>query len=219
MTELYDKDGQPLPMFSDEYWRRQMLKYSKLHHRQPGELVEQAYVTSKENLFFRQPRETPGWMPGGRFLNLPGSQAAIDDMQEREQYTARKARVEARNLAKKQRAALLEREKKLTRGPEPKRYMRMVERARQVRTENQERAQDGNSKGVEAPTREKLEEENRRMLEQEIERFAASRKGRRIKNMDSLMSNRILTIRKMREVKRVNPMEGDKLKIYGEPFK
>jgi hypothetical protein len=50
----------------------------------------------------RAPRETPGWRPGGRFLFHADGQSMIEDMQEREQYAARKARAKARQVAERE---------------------------------------------------------------------------------------------------------------------
>lgn len=219
-SNLVDNHGNRLPMFSNEFWAFKQDEYLYLHHELPGEQMSEAAVLPRESIFFRAPRETPGWRPGGRFLYHASGQSSVEDMQEREQYAARKARAKAREVAAKQKQVLLEREKKLTRGAEPKRFLRLAESARYVRQQQDDRhadASDRDRQGAQAPSRQQLQEESRVQLEADVEDWRLGR-GKRVVGANEMAAERLRVLRAMRAEKPENPLLMPEMRTDGVTY-
>lgn len=96
-SRLKDKSGNLIPYPTDSWVQDKKRSFQHLHHEVAADkIAKRPVVSTLEHGLFRKPREHPGWFPGGRFLFAMGREETIEDMQDRENYQARKSRSRAR---------------------------------------------------------------------------------------------------------------------------
>jgi len=154
MSRLVGRDGYLLPFATNEFHMHKEAQLHRLHHQETGineDLIDD--YRDNENLFFRPPRECPGWLPGGRHLGQPDAKEAIKELQAREDAKARKARQSMRKQASVDAKKQADRRSKFGAGRTLMRFDDTVTTVRAERAVKTEQNLDLGAQGKKAPTR------------------------------------------------------------------
>eukprot|EP00802_Teleaulax_amphioxeia_P015218 Tamp_15304.p1 GENE.Tamp_15304~~Tamp_15304.p1 ORF type:complete len:250 (+),score=54.32 Tamp_15304:656-1405(+) len=187
MSRLVGRDGYLLPFATNNFHMYQEAQLHRLHHQEPWLDKERAHgYDDRENIFFRAPRECPGWLAGGRYLGHADGHRALLELQEREQSKAVRARQEARRKSRMEAKKEEQRNLKFNSGKTARDFLAAVTAARSERALLEEAQASLDAKGVVIPTREMQIQYSMDKMREDTNRI--ERKAKTDKEKDNLRS-------------------------------